>query len=295
MKKHAILIMAHKNNYVLEKNLKLLDSPSVDVYIHVDKKCKDFAFDHYKKLVKQAKLTYVSPRLDVRWADYSQITCELELMRAAFKKKKYKYYHLISGEDLLITPLKNVFDQCNNQIFLDFEKVNPNSNEGRKVYQRISVKHTLIRFIRSKNILIQYSARIINKLYAELQTIAGRDLIKKNNINLRYGSNWFSLPEDVVEYVLNSTSEINAYFSKGWLVDELFIQTIIAKNKEFIGRLASSNKRKIKWLPGKQAHPYIWRQTDFSEIVQSNKFFARKFDENVDKKIIDMIFDYLNN
>lgn len=84
-------------------------------------------------------------------------------------------------------------------------------------------------------------------------------------------------------------------FQRGWLVDELFIQTIIAKNKEFIGRLASSNKRKIKWLPGKQAHPYIWKQTDFSEIVQSNKFFARKFDENVDKKIIDMIFDYLNN
>ena len=45
MKKHAILIMVHKNNYVLEKNPELLDSPFLDIYIHVDKKCHDFKFD----------------------------------------------------------------------------------------------------------------------------------------------------------------------------------------------------------------------------------------------------------
>ena len=83
--------------------------------------------------------------------------------------------------------------------------------------------------------------------------------------------------------------------SKGRLVDELFIQTIIADNKEITERLYDNNKRKIKWLTGKQAHPYVWRKSDFKEIIQSNKFFARKFDENVDRNIIDMIFDYLRN
>lgn len=295
MKKHAILIMVHKNNYVLEKNLELLDSPFLDIYIHVDKKCHDFKFDYYKEKVKKANLIYVNPRIDVRWGDFSQISCELLLMESAYKERKYKYYHLISGEDLMVMPLSSIFANCENQVYLDSSFINPKTHEGRKIYQRISVKHVLIKYIRSNNFAIQYGARILNKAYAEIQSALGRDLIKKKNINLRYGSNWFSLPGDVVKYILNSKSLINDYFSKGWLVDELFIQTIIADNKEITERLYDNNKRKIKWLTGKQAHPYVWRKSDFKEIIQSNKFFARKFDENVDRNIIDMIFDYLRN
>ncbi len=42
MLKQAVLIIVHKNTYVLEKNLQLLDSPYIDIFIHVDKKCSDF-------------------------------------------------------------------------------------------------------------------------------------------------------------------------------------------------------------------------------------------------------------
>lgn len=34
--KHAYLIIAHKENAILEKLLKLLDSKENDIYIHVD-------------------------------------------------------------------------------------------------------------------------------------------------------------------------------------------------------------------------------------------------------------------
>lgn len=294
MEKHAVLIMVHKNTYVLKKNLELIDSPFVDIFIHVDKKCNDFNFDYYKEKVKKSKLIYVMPRLDVRWGAFSQISCELAVMEAAYQKDNYKYFHLISGEDLMIMPLNRILDKCSdNKIFLEYGEVNKNSIEGRKVYQRISVNHVLIRSIRSNNWLVQYGSRTINKFYAELQSALGRDLVKKKGIKLRYGSNWFSLPQDVVEYILNSKYLINDYFSKGWLVDELFIQTLIANKKEFVTRLCSSNMRKIKWLAGKQAHPYVWKVTDFDEIINSNDFFARKFDENIDKRIINKIFEYI--
>lgn len=39
MNKQAVLVIAHKNSYVLETNLRLLDSPYIDIFIHVDAKC----------------------------------------------------------------------------------------------------------------------------------------------------------------------------------------------------------------------------------------------------------------
>ena len=36
-KKHAYLIMAHNNFYILEKLLHLLDDPRNDIYVHIDK------------------------------------------------------------------------------------------------------------------------------------------------------------------------------------------------------------------------------------------------------------------
>ena len=39
--------------------------------------------------------------------------------------------------------------------------------------------------------------------------------------------------------------------------------------------------------------PYTWHKEDFGELVNSDFLFARKFDENVDSEIIDMIYDYI--
>ncbi len=86
---------------------------------------------------------------------------------------------------------------------------------------------------------------------------------------------------------------INIYNNSknSWLIDEIFIQSTIVKNEKFQNRLALTNKRKIKWLGEKAAHPYTWRETDFNELINSKAFFARKFDENIDKKIIDKIYN----
>lgn len=48
--RHAYLIMAHNNFYILEKLLILLDDPRNDIYIHIDKKVSKFDFAYYKGL-----------------------------------------------------------------------------------------------------------------------------------------------------------------------------------------------------------------------------------------------------
>lgn len=292
MKKQAVLVIAHKNSYVLEKNLKLLDSPYIDIFIHVDEKCLNFDFEHYKKILKYSKLIYVKPRIKVYWAGYSQVQVELILLEFAQKYGNYSYYHLISGQDLLIKPVKDFIDffTNSNKLFLDSREISRTNNWSKKVYYRVSVKHIFINYVRCPNKLIQYSARFFNKFYANLQVRMGIDLIKKNQITLRYGSQWFSLPSDCVSYILSKKNEINKNYKNSWLIDEIFIQSTVAENSKLQARLALSNKREIRWLGEKEAHPYVWRKKDFNKLMNSEAFFARKFDENVDKKIIDEIY-----
>ena len=100
--RHAYLIMAHNDFYILEKLICLLDHDRNDIYIHIDKKVKEFDFDYYKNLVNKSRLFYTEKRVDVRWGDYSQIECELTMLECAVKNGA-QYYHLISGVDM---PLK---------------------------------------------------------------------------------------------------------------------------------------------------------------------------------------------
>ena len=50
--------------------------------------------------------------------------------------------------------------------------------------------------------------------------------------------------------------------------------------------------RKIDWERG---NPYVWHEKDYDELINSEYLFARKFDENVDKNIIDKIYGKLVN
>lgn len=291
MKKQAILIIVHKNTYVLEKNLQLLDSPNSDIFIHVDRKCKNFKYDFYRSLVKYSSIIYLNRRIDVRWAGFSQIQVEIALIESAMNHSEYSYLHLISGQDMIVSPIDTIVKECDksNKIYLDSKKITNKNKWEKKVYQRISVKHIMVKYVSNHNLIKQYISRLFNRVFANIQVYCGIDLVKKNDISIRYGSNWFSIPNDCAKYILTNKKKINNYFRNGWLVDELFMQSIIAENKEFEKRLVP-NKRFIKWNSKQKGHPCILKCKDLNEIKKANMFFARKFDENIDKKVIDELY-----
>ena len=95
------------------------------------------------------------------------------------------------------------------------------------------------------------------------------------------------------EYILDKKDEIYHNYCRSWLVDEIFIQSTIATSSLFVKRLADTNKRKIRWNKN-SAHPYVWRISDFDKLVTTSAFFARKFDERIDKNIINKIYNYIS-
>ena len=70
MDKHAYLIMAYNQFYILEKLLQLIDDERNDIFIHIDEKVEIFDFNYFKNLVKKSNIFFFF-FYDIRWADIS--------------------------------------------------------------------------------------------------------------------------------------------------------------------------------------------------------------------------------
>lgn len=137
--RHAYLIMAHNNFEILEKQVLLLDSPNADFYIHVDKKAGAFPAEALAALPQHSKIVFTD-RTDVHWGGYSQIACELLLLKASLPGE-YDYYHLLSGVDMPIKPRKQIegfFQMHSDKEFLCFRE---KPSEHLNLYSRYMGHH----------------------------------------------------------------------------------------------------------------------------------------------------------
>lgn len=288
--KHAYLIMAHNNFEILEKTLKLLDDTRNDLYIHIDKKVKKFNFNKYKSLIKFSNIHFVK-RIDVRWSDYSQIKCELELLKEA-TKTHHKYYHLLSGVDIPLQSQNVIHDffANSNKEFVHFR--NHNSFDNR--LERINYYHLFYRNARSSSKIKLVVSQKMHSSLLKLQKKLKITRIKPDSISdYRDGANWFSITEELANYVVSLEKEIKKKYKYTYCADEVFLQTIVYNSKFYQNLSSYKNddyngiKRIIDWQRG---NPYSFKAKDYQEIINNDNFFVRKV-EDVDlaKKIYDKV------
>ena len=124
MKRHAYLILAHKNFTQLRKLVELLDDSRNDIFIHVDAKAK-FDKEEWKGSCRHSSLSFIEPRIHVNWGGVSIMRVELALLKAATEAGHYDYYHLLSGMDLPIKDQDTIhafFDAHEGTEFMNYWK-----------------------------------------------------------------------------------------------------------------------------------------------------------------------------
>lgn len=281
MDKHACLIMAHHHFDFLKELLSSLDDCRNDIYLHIDQKAGEFTPDMFSDVLKKSRL-FFTERLDVHWGGYSQIACELLLIKAAVNsspKGTYTYYHLLSGSDL---PLKSqdeihaFFEQHAGKEFIAFDP-----QPVSRARERISLWHF---FRESRSPL----AEPADHLLTLLQRLLHVDRLKKADFEVYKGPNWFSITDELARYVLEHEDWIQKYFSHSVCADELFIQTLTASSpfcpnifdKE--GTTGSmANLRYVDWERGNENSPYTFQEEDRELLLALPHLFARKFDKNI--------------
>ena len=286
--KHAFLIMAYKDYWMLNQIVQSIDDERNDIYIHMDIKAKDFK-EKFITSTKHSKVSFTE-RIDVSWAGDSKIKCIILLFNYAYNNGVYRYYHLMTESDYVIKDLDhfhNFFINNDGKEFVDF----------REPLKKMSRFYDQYRFFQNE------MGR--NTQYPELYPIE-QNLLKKqiqNNIHrvdnelIYYRSEGvFSLTSDFVLYILNNIGFIAKNFFNGIYADEYFISTLIM-NSEFKKNLYSNNIRLIDWVhrTANVPHPITFTCSHYDLIINSDCLFARKFNSFVDYKIISLINQNIHN
>lgn len=267
--RQAYCILAHHEPELLGRLLHALDDARNDIFVLVDAKADARPFDGLA--CEQARLFW-TPRRAVYWGDLSFARAELLLFRSARQAGHHAYYHLLSGVDF---PLKSPDEIC--QFFKDHqgeEFIEFNANESFQTIarERAGYFYFFVRGLKSENAIRRRLSKWAQDALVSLQRHLG---VRRNPaVDFRRGSNWISVTEPLVDWLLAQEDDIARIFSRTLCSDESFVQTLVMRSP-FAGRISPlGNLRKIDWSRG---DPYCWRLADIDELRASPCLFARKF------------------
>lgn len=291
MGRHAYLIMAHNNFDYLAKLMRSLDDPRNDIFIHIDKKASFTDFDQLKSSIRFSSVYYIAQR-DVKWAAFSGILCEIDLLKEATGKWEYDYYHLLSGNDLVIKTQDEIhqfFDHIKGIEFVAFDE----QHIAPKYLDRIRYYYFFQDVVgRNRKNIFLLGLYALDKILLAIQKLFNMNRLKGVTTKFQKGANWFSITHGFAKYVLEQEKWIDRTFRYSLSGDEIFLQTILI-NSNFRENLSQPkhleenlNMRLIDWSRGK---PYTWRKEDYDTLRSSNMFYARKIDPRVDEEIITLI------
>lgn len=304
MKKHAYLIIAHKNMDQLKRLISVLDYEQNDIFVLIDKKCRQFNPSDLKKIIKKGSL-YYADRMAIIWGGYSLVEAELRLLQTARERGKYQYYHLLSGQDLPLRDqnyIHSFFSQYEGYEFLTFC--------GKELYEKNQPKERVqfLYLFQNLNTCLPLLDKALRKVWniclIPFQRRIGIDRCK-DLTEIGYGSNWFSITNSFAEFILDNKDDIRKTYKYSFCADELFIHTLALnsyfRDKIFIREGINDKKydrqgslRYINWWDGK---PHIWETRDEHELMEARDrgyLFARKFDEVTDNAIINFVVNMIS-
>ena len=270
----AHLILAHDHKSQLERLIKRLIYTNTDIYIHLDKKKEISEFLYLESLTN---VFFITHRTAINWGDYSMVTATLDSFEEILKTGRvYSHINLLSGVDY---PLKSAGD------IQDFLFAN-----ASKTFMRY--RHIDREWQESKSRFTKYSLGDYHIPFKfQLQQLMNRLLPARelpNNLEPYGFSQWITITPECISYTLDYLKKNNAvrrFFKMTWGVDELVFQTILL-NSDLKDKIINDHLRYIRFDKG-GSRPKTLTILDKKALIDSGKFYARKFSEKEDSKILD--------
>lgn len=201
-------------------------------------------------------------------------------MHMAREVGQHAYYHLLTGVDLPLKPIKEINNFFENSGQKEFINYSHKEECNRQYNLRIKYLHYFRdKCGRSKNIYT-----IMNKLGIVIQKIT-----KHTNgypaDKFYCGSAYWDITEDLLDYILEHEKEIEDTYKYTSCCDEVFVQSLVwnspYRERLYVQELGNGYKGNMRWIDmerGQNAGAYIIKKSDIDEIMKSGMLFARKFD-----------------
>lgn len=268
----AYLIMVHRYPGQFKRLFKAIYSVDNYYLIHVDKKSGNKLFIQIESFLSDFPNASMMKSKNTLWGGYSLIDVELRGIRQLLEMGKgWDFFINLSGQDF---PLKS---QTTIKTFLK-------KNRGKdfiKVANQIHFRFDTL--YRIENFVLELGNKII-------RTPFKRSYLQ--NITPYIGNQWMILSRKFCEFVsfAPEVKKFKKFYRNTFIPDEGFFQTVLM-NTSYKSILVNDDQRIIDWVPSGniKLRPRDFTSKDAHFLLASKGLFARKFDENVDGEILNML------
>lgn len=277
----AHLILVHHNPPHLVRLISRLRHRQVRIFVHVDKKADIHTFESLFK--HQQDVYFLKKRVAINWGGYSMVEATLHAFREILSHGHYDFINLMSGSDYPLTSADRFVQflaQHSNRTFLEFEE------EGgiwwQEAQNRLKQYHLAdFRFKGNQKI-----ERLLNQILPRRSIPLSMKIVGR--------SQWLVLCRGHILYILDFIKRnplVSRFFKLTWGSDEVIFQTILF-NSIYRNEMVNDNLRYIDWGE-RQARPKTLTTEDLPVLKTSGKFFARKFDTDIDRGILDRLDEWI--
>jgi hypothetical protein len=276
MTKSVFLILVHANSGQLKRLIDKVGADNSIIYLQVDLKTDISLFEEYHHY---SNVIFIKHRIKIAWGGYSQVQGMVNSFKEIIPSlQDDQYVSVISGQDYPIMrneEMNNFLSNHQGKAFMEYYLIHEEWKAGVKRLERYDFSD--FNFPGMATLEIKMNAWLPKRKPPKELIYVGK-------------SSWFTITVEHIKYIvdfLEKNHAIKKYFKLTWGSDELVFQTILY-NSKYKEQMVNNNLRYIDWSQGK-ARPKVLDISDAENLRKSGKFFARKFDEKVDSKILDWI------
>lgn len=287
----AFLIVAHTKPEQLNLFIKqLLAYDESYIYIHIDAKNQEMI----DGIMNNNRVEVLPKHIDVRWGDYSQIEVNNYLIDYARRKRHHDFYSLHSGMDLAIRTIEQYacfLKETDLYAYYVCSKLPNHWQYGGGLARLALYWPQLFRNRLPKHSPLRYLRSLYGKLYG-IGILRGKKL--PDEYPLYGGADWFTVSEECVDDMfdfLRKNEKFQKLFVHSLSGAEIYYVTIfemIKKQRSVCNwnslRFADHRTKSANRNPGS---PNVCTITYLPILERTQAFFARKFDIDIDKDIVE--------
>lgn len=266
--RHAVLISAHRDPALVQRLYRALEHPRIDIYLHIDSSVDVTPF-------LRETIIHVPYRLRTTWASWSMTDSILRWLRIT-RSKNYKTYTHLSGQ---CYPVVSAEDLVRNLDLLEGPAQGMNHEPDKHTW-RYQLFHVF-----DKSGIHGFKDRVLKKfLYRER-------FVRRmpEGIEWAVGCALWTLDYKTTEWMLDfldNRPDIEKFFRNVFGSDETLLQSLLLSSpfKHLAGRM----ELYYDWSAG-GSHPKELDERDFSAIISSGCWFARKMKLGYSESLLELI------
>ena len=272
----AYFIMVHQYPNQFKKLFKTIYHPDNHYLIHVDKKSGSKLHLEIQKYLSNFANVSLLESKTTNWGGYSLVDAELRGIEKLLSiNPDWEFFINLSGQDFPLKSQDYIHDYLKQHEGNDFLKVSNQKQIRPETLNRI------------QNYVVETEDKVSD---------AGASLKRSfmSDVTPYIGNQWMILSRKFCEFVIHNheVDRFKAFYKNTLIADEGFFQTVIMNTSYKHNTIINNDKRAIDWiqLPGEiKLRPRNFTAVDAKHLLRSDDLFARKFDETVDTKIMNIL------